>query len=292
MRYFVAVAQELNFTKASQVLHTAQPSLSQQIKRLEEDIRVKLFYRNKHEVRLTKAGTLLRLRAEEILRQVDEAAILARRAAEEEFQIVTIGLNPSAEVRILPTLLKAASQNASLQLVIESHPTIEQVPLLRSGQLDAAFMRAPDSPCCDITFETILKEKIVVALPANHRLAKRRAISVEALKSMPYVAATGAAISRTVEKFFSQAGLDIRPVRSADNVLANLNMINAGVGFSLIPDYVQGILPKNVVVRPLHSEFAPVVALLVGYRKDNHLPALQSFLEILRSCFPVLPDAH
>src|SRR5579864_692472 len=286
LRYFVAVARELNFTKASQALHTAQPSLSQQVKQLEEDIGATLFYRNTHEVRLTKAGAVLYQRAEDILRQVDEAACLTRKASKEESRQVTIGLNAAAEIKVLPRILEAVGREPSINLAIESHQTAEQIPLLRNGRLDAAFMRAPDSPSADIHFETVLCESIVVVLPMDHELAKHKAIPIGALKSMPYVAATTPAILRAVTKFCSRAGVKFTPVQFAENVLANLNLVSAGVGFSLVPDYVEAILPRNVVIRPVQSESPPKLPLMVAYRKENQLPALKIFRRILRNSFP------
>jgi LysR family transcriptional regulator, hca operon transcriptional activator len=286
LRYLVAVARELNFTKASQAVHTAQPSISQQIKQLEADVGVTLFYRNKHEVRLTNAGAVLYQRAQDILRQIDEAAILARKAAEAEDKQVTIGLNPAAEIKVLPQILAAIGRTRSVSLVIESHSTDEQIPLLRSGRLDAAFLRASNPLPSDIVFETVLSENIVAVLPANHPLARQKAIRAEELGDIPYVVATGAAIRKVVEEFLARSGVRLSPVQSAENILAALNLVGAGLGFTLVPDYAEAILPKNTVIRPLHAKTPPVLFLMVAYRKDNQLPALQTFRSILRDCFP------
>jgi LysR family hca operon transcriptional activator len=290
LRYFVAVARELNFTRASEVVHTAQPSLSHQIKQLEDCVGAVLFYRNKHEVRLTRPGAILYRHAEEILRQVDEAKTVTQKAAEEEEQRVTVGFNPAAEIKVLPRLLEAASREPSLKFVSESHQTTEQITLLRNGRLGAAFVRAPDSMPSDIVFEMVLSENMIVVLPANHELARRRAISIDALKSVPYVTTTGPAIRRTIEDYFSATGIRFNLVRSTKNLRADLDLVSAGVGFSFVPDYVLAILPANVIARPLRQD-TPRLGLMLAYRKDNRFPALQVLRRVVHDCFPLMGHA-
>jgi LysR family hca operon transcriptional activator len=144
LRYFVAVAEELNFTRAAQRLNTAQPSLSQQIKQLEEHVGVPLLDRTKRNVALTAGGKVFLLDAREILARVDRAGSRAVRAQREKSAELVIGVVPAAEIKILPKLIPLVERSyPKIRLVFHNLPSAEQKRLLATGSLDFGLLRGP-----------------------------------------------------------------------------------------------------------------------------------------------------
>src|SRR5690606_17135467 len=182
-----AVAEELSFTRAASRLHTAQPSLSPQIRPLEEHVRVQLLDRSPHHVAPTNAGQVMLQQARDILGRVDNASVLARQAADGRAGSLSIGTFPSVAGRILsvPRPLLAA-QIPMLRLTVHSKYAVDPVEALRSGALDVAFMRGPldveGLESCEL-----LREQLVVVLPMRHPLARRRRVAMRSLELMPCV---------------------------------------------------------------------------------------------------------
>src|SRR6187549_4132515 len=144
LRYFVAVAEELNFTRAADRLHTSQPSLSQQIRQLESGVGVPLLDRSRHHVALTNAGRIFLREAKDILSRIDHAARLAKQAADGRAGELSVGTFPAADVRILPSLRpRLATSLPNLRIVLHSKYAMDPAMGLHSGALDVAFMRGP-----------------------------------------------------------------------------------------------------------------------------------------------------
>jgi DNA-binding transcriptional LysR family regulator len=144
LRYFVAVAEELNFTRAAARLHTSQPSLSQQIRQLEAGVGVRLLERSRQHVALTSAGRIFLREAKEILGRVEHAGRLAKQAADGRAGDLSVGTFPAADVRILPALRPLlAAHLPDLRLILHSKYAVEPVAGLLAGTLDVAFVRGP-----------------------------------------------------------------------------------------------------------------------------------------------------
>ena len=142
LRYFITVAEELNFSKAALKLYTAQPSLSQQIKDLEEDVGVKLLYRTKRKVELTEEGAVFLEQARLTLAQADKAIAMARQVLQAKQQMLRIGFVPVAEMKIFPYVLpNLRVQNSDLKIELLSLNNTEQIKLLKKGDLDVTFTR-------------------------------------------------------------------------------------------------------------------------------------------------------
>ena len=180
LRYFVAVAQALNFTRAAEKLHTSQPSLSSQIRDLETCVGVPLLVRDKRKVALTAAGECFLQDAQAILEQAENAKVRARKTVQEDNHFA-IGFVPSAEVNLLPKVLplfRLKQPDTHIELV--SLITTEQEEKILSGELDVGLMRHPVySP--DLDYLELIHEPLVVVLPVNHPLANEQAISAEQL---------------------------------------------------------------------------------------------------------------
>lgn len=285
LRYFIAVAEELNFTRAAERLHTVQPSLSAQIRNLEADVGTPLFDRDTRHVQLTEAGRVFLQEARMILRYTHHAVILARQAARTAAGHITIGSIVGAEGRVLSRVLPALrSKFPEVELVLRSLTSPEQIAALQNHEINIGFMRGPIEDST-IAFETIAYDSIVAILPREHALAKLQQIPVSLLAEGQLVQVARAqapAIHDITNQIAQRAGVHFNTVLETDNVLATLNAVGASLGFSLVPDYVKNILPPNVAARPLDIEPQPQVDLLVAYRKNDALPALICLLSLLR----------
>lgn len=289
LRYFVAVAEELNFTRAAQRLNTAQPSLSQQIKQLEANIGVPLLERSKRRVALTAGGRVFLVEAREILARVERAGQRAARAQQGKSTELVVGVVPAAEIKILPKLIPLLERNLpKVRLVFHNLPSAEQKRLLARGSLDFGLLRGPfEEPRLEV--EDVLWEKLVAGLPARHPLARKKAVSIRQLNELPFIMVSregSPELHDAVRAFCERSGLHPREVQQADNILGNLNMIRAGIGFGLLPDYAASILPRGVVVKPLAWTSAPVVSLVMAHRKGKATAEMLAFRDLMRDCFP------
>ncbi len=289
LRYFVAVAEELNFTRAAQRLNTAQPSLSQQIKQLETDLGIPLLNRSKRHVALTQGGKVFLADAKEILARLEQARQRAARAQQGKSTELVIGVVPAAEIKILPLLIPLAERNLpKVRLVFHNLPSAEQKRLLATGSLDFGLLRGPfEDPRLEV--EDILWEKLVAGLPARHPLARKKMVTVRQLNEVPFIMVSregSPELHDAVQIFCKRFGLHPRVVQQADNILGNLNMIRAGIGFALLPDYATSILPSGVVAKPLAWTPAPVVSLVVAHRRGKPSAKMLAFKQLLRDCFP------
>jgi LysR family transcriptional regulator, hca operon transcriptional activator len=288
LRYFIAVAEELNFTRAAQRLSTAQPSLSQQIRQLEVHVGVPLFDRSKRHVALTAGGKVFLREAREILAQVDRAAQRAVHTQQGKPAELVIGVVPAAEIKILPKLIPLVERKLpKVRLVFHNLPSAEQKRLLATGSLDIGLLRGPLEDA-HLAIEDILWEKLVVGLPARHALARKKTVSIRQLNELPFIMVSrhgSPELHDAVWAFCERSGLHPRVVQQADNILGNLNMIRAGIGFALLPDYAASILPKGVVVRMLAWDPVPMVSLVAAHRKVRPKGETLAFMELLRESF-------
>lgn len=284
LRCFIAVAEELSFTRAAKRLHTAQPWLSQQIIQLEESVGTKLLERSKREVRVTAAGRVFLRDCREILQKIDQSVELAVKVAHAEAGELSIGLSPPAEVLVMPTLPLIMNELPGVTAQLHCMSTPQQVAALRRYAIDVGFLRGPlEEP--DLVSEEILREEIVVVLPAQHRLTRMKRVSVRMLRDLPCITISrnaGWPLRDIVSSLYKQADLRVRATQEADGVYGHLNMVAAGLGFALLPEYVKSILPRGVVTKPLEWQPIPSISLMVAYRASDELPILGAFLNVLR----------
>ena len=294
LRYFVAVAEELNFTRAAARLHTSQPSLSQQIRQLEAQVGVPLLERSRHRVSLTNAGRIFLRDTRDILGRLDHAVRLAKQAADGRAGDLSVGTFPAADVHILPALrpLMAASL-PHVRLVLHSKYAVDPEQGLRTGSLDAAFMRGPlDADGLDVI--ELRREEIVVVLPAHHALARRTRIPVQLLHDLPCITmerTLAPALYDAISALYRQAHIRMQAVSTADNVLGHLQLVQEGLGFALLPDSVGSLLPPGVVVKPLDGKPLPTVSIVLARRAGTPSPLVRAFVELVRQCCGVPRDA-
>jgi LysR family hca operon transcriptional activator len=287
LRYFVAVAEELNFTRAAARLHTSQPSLSQQIRQLEAAVGVALLNRSRQHVALTNAGRIFLREAKDILSRVEHAGRLAKQAADGRAGDLSVGTFPAADVRILPLLRPlVASRLPHLRLVLHSKYAVEPIAGLLSGALDAAFIRGPIESD-QLEMREVRREEIVVMLPAHHALARRKRIPVELLDDLPCITmdrSLSPALYDAIASLYRQARIRMHAVSTADNVLGHLRLVQEGLGFALLPDSMGALLPPGVVLKPLECDPVPTVSIVVAWKSGNASPLVRAFVELVRQC--------
>jgi LysR family hca operon transcriptional activator len=285
LRYFVAVADELNFTRAAIRLHTSQPSLSQQIRQLEAEVGVALLTRSRHHVALTDAGRVFLRETKDILGRIDHARRLAKQAATGRAGDLSVGTFPAADVRIFPALRPlVATHLPNVHLILHSKYAVEPVMGLQTGALDVAFMRGP----IDVEGLEVIElahERIVVVLPAHHPLTRRTRIPIEVLHDLPCITierAHAPALHDAIAALYRKARIHMHAVSSADNVFGHLQLVREGLGFALLPDSVAAMLPPGVVVKPLATDPVPEVSIVAAWKRGNGSALVRTFLDLVR----------
>ena len=285
LRYFIAVAEELSFTRAAERLRIAQPSLSQQIRQLEGLIGTPLLLRNKHRLVLTEPGRIFLREARSVLTCMNRAVELARQAARAEAGVMTIAMVPGPEGKMFSTVLSTLLRNyPNIQILLRSLTSPEQVAALKKGEINVGFLRGPVGDE-EIDSEVLVREDVIVVLPARHALARKKRILVQELAAVPLVhvaRAIAPALHDMVDKIAADAGVRFQSILEAESITTILNAVASGLGFCLHGEYVKRIAPKGVVIRHLDLNPVPKLELVVAYRKDDKLPALAFFLELLR----------
>ena len=284
LRYFVAVAEDLNFTRAAARVRTAQPSLSQQIRRLERAVGVKLLDRSRHHVALTNAGRIFLHQAKDILGRVEHAQRLAQQAADGRAGDLSVGTFPSADVRILPALRPLIAERLpDLRLILHSKYAVDSLTGLQSGALDVAFVRGPIETEALEAVE-LLREEIVMVLPSHHALARRKRVPVASLDDLPCITmerSLSPALHDAAAKLYRDAKIRMHAVSTADNVLGHLQLVQEGHGFALLPDSISALLPPGVTFRPLACDPVPTVPILVAWKSGNDSRLVREFVDLV-----------
>ena len=287
LRFFIAVAEELNVTRAAERLHTVQPSVSRQIHRLEEIVGTPLFRRERHRMFLTDSGFAFLRESRAILEQIDHARELARQAARSHNDRVSVGFILGTESpifsRLVPMLRK---KHPEMKISYRTLSELEMIAALDSKTIDAAFCAGPIIHP-GIAAECVLHQKLVVVLPSDHPLADLKRIPVARLSEIPLIlppSATSPNYIAFINQVARSAGIQLKTLIECDNVMEALNSVSIGNGACLIPDYQQGFLPDHFITRSLELDPQPTLDMLVVYRKDDKLPALKAFLEAVREC--------
>ena len=279
LRYFVAVAEEGSLTVAAEKrLHTAQPSLSRQIRDLEYEVGVPLLTRSVHGVELTAAGRAFLDHARLTLTQAEAAAEAARRAAQPSKQVFAMGFLTGQEVDWLPratSLLR--DELANIEMRVSSDHSAALADELVHGKLDIGFLRAEQLP--DLEIKVVAREPLVAILPSDHRLAQRRVVDVGDFIGETYIGISKVPrVLRTViAEYFKRRGVEITASLEIDNYAMAVSLVASTRGVALLPASAQNFLPWSVVSRPLKGE-VPTIDVAVAYHKANSSPILKSFL--------------
>ena len=287
LRYFVAVAEELNFTRAAARLNMAQPPLSTQIRALEEELRARLFDRDKRKVDLTQAGRQMLVRARVVLAAADTAVKETRRAAAGDVGELQLGYAASAMfTELLPAALRAFQKALpSVQLVVHEMTSRDQLYALHARQLDVGILRRPDMPVPPgVRMEEWYTASLVAAIPKGHPLARKTQIRVGDLQDQPMIAYprdAGIGLYWRIIDLCVKAGFQPRIVREARDASVMMGLVSAGIGIAIVPSDTQCIRLGGVVYRRMQGPES-FSALHIAYRTANRSEHLLALLAELR----------
>ena len=281
LRYFVAVAEEGSFTRAAEKrLHTAQPSLSRQIRDLEAMLKVPLIMRGPRGLSLTTPGQVFLEHARVILAQADAAIEAARRAHRPAKTRFTVGFLTGHEIGWLPQVLQILGDMLeTTELIIHSASSPELHHALVQEQMDIAFVR-PDDTIQELQFRPLIEEELFVLLPADHPLARRQTIRIGDIGKQPFIsfsASYSPALKRVIDDYLRHSGVDVTPIHEAETLPMVISLVLSSRGVTLLPAYMRRLLPISVVGRPLAGK-PPTIPLALGYSRSNTSPLLGHWL--------------
>jgi LysR family hca operon transcriptional activator len=283
LRYFVAVAEAGSLTVAAeQKLHTSQPSLSRQIRDLEDEVGAQLLTRRARGIDLTPAGRAFLDHARVVLSQVEAAAEAARRIAHPAKPCFVMGFLTGHELTWMPEALQILREELPhIDVMISSQYSPPLANAVLKGTVDAAFLRR-ERGLPDLAFRLLVKEPLVVVLPSDHRLAALKAISPQDLVGETFVTVSDTApvLRGVIDNYLKRSGIKITPAHEIDHVVMGVSLIASTGGVGLLPAYAQNFLTSSVTSRPLKGE-TPTVDLVLGYRKSNQSPILKLLLSRL-----------
>ncbi|MDO4681447.1 MAG: LysR substrate-binding domain-containing protein [Lautropia sp.] len=265
LRYFVAVAEELNFGRAARRLHVSQPPLSQQIRALEADLGVQLFERDRHRVSLTAAGHSYLEYAYLLLRTADAAVQAARRAAAGEVRELRLGY--SASVMYSDVVLSGIGgfrrACPAVSLVLVEGRTHEHAERIDRGEIDLALVRAPLPAFVDawpaLRRGLLSVERLVLALPAGHPLADRSSVPWPALAGETFVCLSRSlktALNRVIDGLLAERGIQPFVAVETWDMASLLGLVSVGAGMAIVPETLSRKYQGTVRFRPLADEAA------------------------------------
>lgn len=285
LKYFVVLAEELHFTRAAERLRIAQPPLSRQVKRLEQELKVSLFRRTKRKVEITQAGALFLPQAIEALRQADLARTTAQRAARGELGLLHIGMTSSMPfMGLLPTILHSYHQAfPHVHLALQEQNTREQLTGLDEGALDVGFIRLPSRHLPPgISVQSFYIEPMCVAMRKDHNLASAASVDLRRLSNEPFIMYPydlGGGLHDLAMKLCSEAGFVPKVAQEAKTVPMALTFAAANLGVALVPASGRKVHTPGVVYRPLKQPAAKT-EIALAYRTKDRSPSVRAFVKL------------
>lgn len=283
LRYFVAVADAGSLTvAAARKLNTSQPSLSRQIRDLEDEVGAQLLSRRARGIELTPAGRAFLEHARTVLSQVEAATEAARRVAHPAKPCFSMGFLTGHELTWMPKALQILRDELpNIDVMISSQYSPLLADGLSKGKIDAAFLRR-ERGVPDLAFRLLVKEPLVVVLASDHRLAALKAISPQNLVGETFVTVSNTApvLRVVIDHYLQRSGINMTPDHEADHLAMGMSLIASTRGVGLLPAYAQNFLPSSVTSRPLKGD-TPTIDLVLGYKKANQSPILKLLLSRL-----------
>jgi len=286
LRYFVAVAENLNFTKAGAKLNLAQPSLTRQIHNLEGEIGVRLLNRSKSQVALTEEGRSFLVDARRILALATESVLAVQRLSRGEIGQLNIAYLSNFDFELLPETLRAFRKSfPHIALNLFDMTPAEQFRALEARKIDLGFVGLPPPAANrDLQWESIARHRTVVVLPEKHPLARKRQVKLGELKTMFFVGMsekTHPGFRDWLSGRCQQAGFMPRILQDAELEPALMTFVAEGLGVSLAREHVKRLPHPGVVLRPL----APPVRTdyCIAWNRDNESRALQQYIQMVKS---------
>jgi LysR family transcriptional regulator, benzoate and cis,cis-muconate-responsive activator of ben and cat genes len=286
LRYFVAVAEERNFTRAAERLNMTQPPLSRQIQQIEESVGLPLFERGARPLKLTEAGRVFYAQAKRLLEESDELLPLTRRLAQLAERIV-IGFVPSTLYGPLPDVIRAFREAAPLiQISLIEMFTIEQLSALKGGRIDVGFGRLRFDET-QLAREVLVEEPLIAALPAGHALADTRPLTLDALSKetlIIYPSTPRPSYADQQLSAFRDHAVEPAAIHEVRELQTALGLVAAQVGVCLVPESVRGLRARGVMYRSLDDAqvSSPII---MSRRLQDQSPTTELFCSIARDLF-------
>ncbi|RON80738.1 LysR family transcriptional regulator [Pseudomonas fluorescens] len=285
IRYFQAVAETLNFTRAAERLNIAQPPLSRQIQQLEEHLGTALLERTRP-VQLTEAGRYFHEHSGMLLKQLEQLCENTRRIGEGQRQWLGIGFAPSTLYALLPELIRELRRDSDLELGLQEMTTLQQIEALKSGRIDIGFGRIHFDDGA-IHQQVLYEDPLVAVLPTGHRL-QGETITLERLSHESFVlypANPRPSYADHVLALFANHGMGVRVSQWANELQTALGLVAAGLGITLVPASVQQQHRADLTYAPIQDSEA-VSPIILSRRAGDISPIIQRCLSIITSINP------
>ena len=284
LRYFVAVAETLNFRQAGKQVHISQPSLSVQIKQLEDELGVALFRRSKRRVEITRAGEVLLSAAREILLRLQQASAAALHAESGETGTIRLAFIPTASFQILPRLLETIrSTLPRVDVELREGPEDPQITGLRSGAFDVCIghlSRTYDQ----IENMLLTRERLVVALPKGHRAARKKYVGLRDLEGELLIMPSKdllPSVHQMIAAAFLKNRVPLDRYQMAEHFQTGVNLTKAGAGYMFLPSSARDFVPDGVVLRTPAFSIGPLDTFAL-WSRGNVDPLVHRVLTLLK----------
>jgi DNA-binding transcriptional LysR family regulator len=256
LRYFVAVAEEQSVRRAAARLHVAPPSISVQIHQLEAEMSVNLFSRERRRIKLTEAGHVFLHQARTVLRQLKRGVNLAQQADNGEIGHLSIGYVAGALFLVLPKIVPLFKKTwPNVHLTFQSMTGAQQCAALLAEEIDLGFA-TPPIPEDQFDLHELVKEPFAIAVPAGHRLARKRTVSIMDLSGEPLVQASRAQnpdLHAEIAALFQRAGAVMNVAVELEDSLSMTGFVAMGLGCSFVPDYARWFNRNDIMYKPLKA---------------------------------------
>lgn len=284
LKYFAAVAAELNFRRAARKLNMAQPPLSRRIKNLEYEIGTPLFIRTNRSVRLTEAGKLFLEKANEIIEKAGDALEELSLIGKGEEGYLPIGFNePAINTFLSKAIKRCHSRYPKVKLVLKEMQTNEQLEALKNNKIKIGFMRLFGHDVSGMSTSLLYSERYILAIPKNHALGKYRKITLEMLKQEPMIIFPRKMNPGLYDHFmakFEDAGFKPMLEQEASTKHTTLALVEAGLGIALVPESSASASRKGIEFRNLEASL-PSIEIYAVWQKNESSPVFMNFIKIL-----------
>lgn len=281
LQYFVAVAEELNFSRAAQRLHVSQPAVSRQIRQLEQTLGVQLFERMGHLIQLTSTGHLLLQEARSLLAHMEQSTRIVQETGSGEVGRLTLGFIPAASNEVLPGILREFRAHfPKVELTLREVMPEQAVQRLHDGRIDIGFLLLSGADL-DFDYKTVSRELLVVALPEAHPLAAESRIEMRELANASFIMPARYSVPSLYGKVMEvcrQAGFTPNVAQGEVGLMqTTIGLVAGGIGVALVPASLQNLTRKGVVYREV-EDLKPTIEMSVLWRPSDNNPVLGSFL--------------
>ncbi len=283
---FLAVAQEQHFGRAAKRLNMSQPPLTEQIKVLEQALKMQLFERSRRGTQLSAAGAAILPAVRQFVEQAEHLERVVREVASGQSGVIHIGAITSAMLDTVPPLLDALKRaHPHLTVFVKEIDSVQAIPALEAGELDLAFARLDGEIGNDILTIPLQEDRLAVALAKDHPLADQPRIRLSALGTEQLVMSARQVSPVYFDMLTSVCrthGFAPRVLHEVRSVTSQIAYVSCGQGVALVPSSTRKLAPDNVAVRPLHEKIMVVTAAAAWNGKRHH-PMVEQAVAWLRS---------